>query len=281
VKTQTPSETETKIPRASKVRPVPINQMRTPPIGLIQRKFRPAQAEKYAANLDLDKLGLPVVNWRDSVYWIVDGQHRIAALRLYGFSDETTLSCEVYENLSDVEMADLFLGRDDRRRISQFEKFLVACTANRPDEVQVRRCVEAQGLKVSQQKSEGCISAVTSLLRTHERVGDIVLGQVLRVLRDGFAADPVAFDGQIIEAMGHVFNRYNGKTDAAELVKALAQTQYGVNGLLRRAESQRVRTGNQKVQCIAATIVDIHNKRAKRKLPSWWKVTEPKEAAHH
>ena len=45
---------------------------------------------------------------------------------------------------------------------------------------------------------------------------------------------------------------------------------------LRRAESQRERTGNQKAQCIAATIVDIYNKGAsgKQRLASWWKVAE-------
>ena len=40
----------------------------------------------------------------------------------------------------------------------------------------------------------------------------------------------------------------------------------------------RVRTGNQKKQCVAAAVVDIYNKglgpRAKDRLPSWWQEAE-------
>ena len=40
----------------------------------------------------------------------------------------------------------------------------------------------------------------------------------------------------------------------------------------------RVRTGNQKKQCVAAAVVDIYNKgigpRGAKRLPSWWTETD-------
>lgn len=260
--------------RHSKVRDVPIPQMRVPPVDVVQRRFNRQQAERYAADFDFQKMGLPIVNLRDGIYWVVDGQHRVEALKMLGFGKDV-LTCEVYEDLTDAEMANVFLGRDDRRRIDNFTKFNIACTAGRERECEVRRMVESNGLKVSRAKEEGCIGAVTSLLRVYDQAGSVVLGQVLRTIRDSYASDSKAFDGLVIEGLSLVFNRYNGRTNEKDLVARLSHMQHGVRGLMARAETQRLRTGNQKVQCIAAAVVEIYNKSAGHKpgnrLPSWWK----------
>ena len=260
--------------RLSKVRPVAIAEMRVPPAGITQRKYSKAQAAEYAENMDFDKLGIPIVNLRDGIYWILDGQHRIAALRMFfAPSDPGHIACEVYENLTDAEMADIFLGRDDRRAINVFEKFQVACTAERPRESDIRRTVEAQGLKISQTKEVGCIGAVGALGKVYDSAGRVVLGQVVRTIRDAFGSDPAAFDGQAIQGLGYAFNRFNGRIDMKLLAQQMSQTPNGILGVMQRAETQRLRTGNQKAHCVAAAIVDIYNKGAKpaHRLPSWWK----------
>jgi hypothetical protein len=274
---QPPKSSEHQSRRLSKVRPVNIAEMRVPTAGITQRKFSKAQAEEYAANLDLDKLGIPIVNLRGGIYWILDGQHRVWALKANGFENDR-IECEVYENLDDSEMADIFLGRDDRRPINPYEKFHVACTAERARELEIRRTVESQGLKVSKTRDPGCIGAVSALGSVYDKSGAVVLGQVLRTVRDAFCADPLAFDSQIIQGLGLVYNRYNGKTNEPAMVERLSKTQHGVRGVLRRAEAQRERTGNPKVQCIAATVVDIYNRglnaRDQRRLPLWWQNEE-------
>ncbi|MDD5366966.1 MAG: hypothetical protein PHR30_16640 [Gallionellaceae bacterium] len=264
-----------RIKPGSKIRPVPIAAMRVPPVNIIQRAFSKAQANKYATELDLNKLGYPVINYREGIYWIVDGQHRIAALKQRGFGEEM-LDCEVYEDLTDAEMAAIFIGRDDRRRVSPFSKFHISCTAEFERECNIRRIVESQGLKVSQSAEDNCIGAVGALYRVYDRAGDTVLGQALRSIRDGFSGDPAAFDSYLIQGLGLFFNRFNGQTDERHLVSQLAHTQYGVTGLLRRAEAQRQRTGHQKVQCVAAAVVDLYNKniQTKKRLPNWWKSAE-------
>lgn len=248
-----------------------------PPL-LTQRKFNKAQAEEYAANFDLNKFGIPIMNRRDGVYWILDGQHRIAALKLFfAPNDPGQVDCEVYEGLNDREMADIFLGRDDRRAISTYEKFHVACTAERQRECEIRRTVEAQGLKVSQTKELKCVGAVAALGKVYDRSSAKVLGQSLRTIRDAYGGDPYAFDGTLIEGVGMVFNRYNGRTEEKALIERLAAVPHGVRGVLQRAETLRLKTGNQRVQCVAAAIVDIYNRTermAKSRLPSWWKASE-------
>lgn len=106
--------------------------------------------------------------------------------------------------------------------------------------------------------------------------GEVVVGQVIRTIKNAFEGDPAAFDASLIGGLGLTFNRYNGRTNEKDLAAHLAATAGGVRGVLRRAESLRERTGNQKGQCVAATIVDIYNRgvRPKDRLPSWWKEAE-------
>ena len=64
-----------------------------------------------AAEFDIDKLGYPVVNRADGIDWVIDGQHRTYALRKqHVIPSDGTIECEVYENLSEQQMADLFPG---------------------------------------------------------------------------------------------------------------------------------------------------------------------------
>lgn len=263
--------------RPSKIRAVPIAQMRVPPALVTQREFRKAHGDRIAAELDLNKLGYPIINWRDGIYWICDGQHRIYALKQNGFTKDH-LDCEVYQDLSDAEMAEIFLGRDDRRAINAFDKFHVACTAGRKRENDIRRAVESQGLKISRTREENCVSAIGALGHVYDSAGDVVLGQTLRAIKHGFTGDAFAFDSSLIQGVGMVFNRYNGRTNEKVMAEQFSLTAQGVRGVLRRAESQRERTGNQKAQCVAATVVDICNRgkgpHAKDRLPSWWKEAE-------
>jgi hypothetical protein len=251
---------------------VPINKMRVPPALVTQRPFIQGHGDWLAANLDLDSLGLVVINHREGNFWILDGQHRVYALRQNGFENDA-LECEVYEGLNDKEMAHIFLARDKRRAINPMAKFHVSVTAEDARATAILRAVETQGLKVSRNEEDGCIGAVGALGKVYDRCGDVVLGQTLRTIKVAWGSDSASFQQSVIVGLGLVFNRYNGKTNERNLADALSQETHGVRGLLRRAEAQREKTGNDKAQCVAASIVDVYNKRAKRthKLPSWWK----------
>lgn len=259
--------------RSYKIYPVALGQMRVPQALVVQREFRRAHGDKLAAELDLDKLGFLILNHRDGNYWVLDGQHRLYALKKW-FDETDKIDCEVYEGLSDAEMAEMFLGRDNRRRIGSFDKFHVACTAGRKRENDIRRMVEANGLRVGRTKEDKTIGAVSALGTVYDRSGEIVLGQTLRTLRDGFAGDSAAFSPELIQGLGLVFNRYNGRTNEKALVARLTTTPHGVRGIVQRAQALRQRTGTQLVQCVAAAIVELYNRgagRTKDHLTDWWK----------
>jgi hypothetical protein len=247
--------------------------MRVPTALIAQREFRQAHGDKIAANLDLNKLGFPIINHRDGVYWVVDGQHRIYALKEWGFGDQK-IPCEVYQGLTDAEMADTFLGRDDRKPIQLFDKFHIAITAGHKRETDIKRVVEANGQKIGRERDSG-ISAVGALGDVYDRFGETVLGQALRTINLGFAGDPLAFDRSVVEGVALVFNRYNGRTNEKKLGAKLGDLRQGPRELLRKANAVRERTGNAMKNCVASVLVDLNNRglgpRDPGRLPSWWK----------
>jgi len=251
--------------------------MRRAPALVTQREFKQAHGDQIAADLDLNKIGFPILNHRDGIFWICDGQHRVYALLKY-FDAKDHIDCEVYEGLTDPQMAEIFLGRDARRRISPFDKFHVACTAGRKRENDVRRAVESNGLKIGRGKDDHTIGAVGALLKVYDRSGDVVLGQTLRALNEGFAGDPSAFAPELIDGVGLVFNRYNGKTDERILAARLAAFRNGVRALGQRAQTLRMKTGNERSQCVAATIVEVYNRGLagshRGRLLDWWKAND-------
>ncbi len=266
--------------RTAEIRPVRISDMRVPRAGAAQRPFNKAHGDRLAAELDLEKLGYPVINLAGGAAWILDGQHRIHALRQRGFGDEL-LDCEVYEGLTEAEMAERFLGRNSGRAVSAYERFQVAVTAGRARESAIDRLVTSLGLKVSNAGQRGCVQATAVLLRVEGRYGASVLAQALRTIRDAYDADPGAFGRGVVEGLGLLYVRYQDNVEEPQLVARLRRRPNGVYGLLHRAADYRQRLGRPQPQCVAAAATEIYNQgqRGKARLPDWWRETPPREAS--
>ena len=263
---------------SSKMHLVPMQLMRRP--EFLQKEFNQQRADRMAADFKLEGLGRLVVNHRDGVFYIIDGCHRHDALLKNGFG-EYDIECDVYQDLSDDEMARVFLLHANRRVMSAFEKFSVKVEAKSPRELDILRTVEGNRLKVTRSREAGCINAVSALGKVYDMAGAKILGMTLRTLRDAYDGDPAAFDGPLIAGLGGVFNRFNGRTHEKNLVDQLAALAHGVRGIHQKAEKIRQATQNDKTQCISAVLVDIHNKglTPKQKLPSWWK--DPNSDGQH
>lgn len=255
--------------RASHLQWVPISLMKVSPKA--QREFKVSHAADFAADFDFEALGYPVISKRDGNYYIVDGQHRVAALKMIGWSDQQ-IQCEVYEGLDEAAEAELFLRRDKRRAIQAFDRFRIGVVADREVETDIDRIVRAQGLRVATDDNPQSIAAVGALLKVYRNGGGTTLGRALRILRDGFPDDVSAFRRELIEGAGLVCQRYNGDLDDDALKARLASLRGGANSMLTKAARIRATMGEPLGQCAAAALVEVANAgKGGKKLPAWWK----------
>lgn len=256
-----------RVEREARLRWVPIALMRVSPLA--QRDLNRARVDRIVANFDLEQIGTPTVNHRDGVFYIIDGQHRIAALKETGWGDQQ-VQCWCYDGLSEAEEAEKFLKLNDVLPVNTFSKFRVGVQAGWQTECDIERIVRACGLRVSQDKVEGAISAVGTLRRVYERSNGATLARTLRLISDTYG--DAGLTAAVIDGIALLCQRYNGDLDQATAVQKLANVSGGVNGLLNKAEVLRRQTGNQKAHCVAAAAVEIINGgRGGKKLVSWWR----------
>jgi hypothetical protein len=236
-----------------------------------QREFKEIHAAEIAADIDLEAIGYPVVNKRDGNFYIVDGQHRIAALKMIGWGDQQIM-CEVYEGLSEKDEAELFLRRDKRRAVQAFDRFRIGVVAEREVETDIDRIIRSQGLRISDDYSTLSIACVGALYKTYRNGGPVVLGRSVRLLRDGFPDDGAAFRRELVEGAGLVCQRYNGDLDDEALKAKLANLRGGAMSVLNKAARIKAATGETLSQCTAAALVEVANQgKGGKKLPTWWK----------
>jgi hypothetical protein len=256
-----------RIERAARLRWVPLAQMRVNPLA--QRDLNQARVTKLAAAFDPELMDAATVNHRGDWYYLIDGQHRIAALKLWMPSWENQqVQCWTYEGLSEAEEAERFLALNDTLPVRAFAKFKVSVQAGRDTEADVDRIVRALGLRIA--RGSGGISAVATLHRVYTRGGPAVLSRALRIIRDAYGE--AGLEGPVIDGIGLVCQRYDGDLSEQRAIQRLASAHGGVSGLISRAGQLRQSTGSATAQCVAAAAVEVINRGSGgRKLPGWWR----------
>lgn len=262
--------TARRIDRAAKRGWVPLRLMRVSQVA--QRERNQSRVDYLVANFDLEQLGILTVSKRDGFFWIIDGQHRVETLRAIGYGDQQA-ECEVYEGLTEADEAEMFLRRNDTLGVTAFSKFKVGVRAGRPEEVAIDAIVAKAGLRVSQGKAQGSISAVGTLRRVYDRDGGDALYRALTIIRDAYG-DP-GFQAAVIDGLGLLVNRYGSALKDSTAVAKLSTAMGGVNGLTGRAEQLNTTRSATMSHCVAAAAVDLINRGAGgKKLPSWWRLDE-------
>jgi hypothetical protein len=257
----------------SQIRPVKLRDL--VPHPKVQRAFRAGHAAKIAGRLDLDALGYPVVSRHGNIYHVIDGQHRVEALKLFGFLPDDLVECQVYVDLTEQQEAELFLRRNDGKAVDALSGFHVAIHAGRADETTISDVVRQLGLRIGHRgrgRSADAISAVGTLKAVYGRVGDSGLAKTLRIIRDAYGN--AALEAPIIDGLGLCVQRYDGTLDEDTMITALSTAAGGLHGLVNQAEKTRVGMGQSRQQCIAATAVDLYNRAhglKKGRLAPWWK----------
>jgi hypothetical protein len=259
-----------KVERVARLAWIPLNLVDFNPLA--QRDLVQARVAKLVSEFDPEQLGYPTVNHRANKYWVIDGHHRIEALKQWlgdGW-DEQHVQCQTYDGLSEDEEAEIFLKLNDVLAVQAFARFRIGVQAGRHEEVEVERIVRECMLRVSQDKGDGAISATGTLMRVYRRGGPQNLARTLLIVRDAYG--DLGLEAVVLDGIGLLCHRYNGDVDDAQLVERLSKAHGGVNALLGKAEVFRKQTGRPKGHCVAAAAVEIHNgRRGGKKLPQWWR----------
>lgn len=265
--------------RASHVGEVYVADMRiSDAVDPAQREINNDWVNKLVAEFDPDAFGLITVNLRsDGKYYIVDGQHRVEAMRLLGWDDQK-VDANIYEGLTLPQEAELFLQLNRRLAVPALATFRVGVTAGREEETAINEILEGLGLRVGHHRTGGAISAVGTLRRVYRNFGGEILSRALAIIKIAFGDEGLST--AVVDGMAMFVARYGETINDDRVTETLGRVNGGARGLLGRAETLRATTAQPKHQCVGAAIVDYVNAgRGGRKLRNWWAVNEGIRAA--
>lgn len=256
-----------RIERVARLRWVPLNRMVVS--DKAQRELKQYRVDHLVANFDLEQVGTPVVNERHGRFFIIDGQHRHAAM-VQKYSETHQVQCWTYAGLTEEQEAEKFLQLNDTLTVAALDKYVVGVEAGRAVESDIDRIVRACGLVVTKQKVEGGIGAVGTLRRVYTRGGANVLSRTLRMIDSSWGS--AGLEASVIDGIGLLCGRYNGELQDELAVAKFKNMRGGVNGLLGKAALIKDKTRQPFAHCVAAAAVEVINSgKGGKKLPTWWK----------
>lgn len=225
-----------------------------------QREFNERHAKKIADSFDPDLFDDLVVTLPngDGIYHVVDGQHRMAAIRsIYG--EEENVPCRVVSAKDPARAAVIFDKINTGRRLpSGIEKFRVRVTAGAETEVAINKVVSWLGCRIEADSGPNSIRATAALINVFNTFGLEVLKEALSTIRTTWRDDKGALEGPIIEGFGSLIGEHRGHLDWKRLRDKTALT-YTPGRLLGQAKADKETLGGRISDGVRRVLIRNYN----------------------
>lgn len=197
-----------------------------------QRERKDRLVKRLKEKFDWRAVGAPLVNRReDGSYWVIDGQHRVAAVReLLG---EEAAACEmlclVLPGIAKREEAQTWRkqnARGNRIVATVLEDWACALEAEDAETLKIRDILAGLGLSVGTTRSATCLQSVGAIRGIYEQGQPGDLKRVLTVAQAAWPDDPMAFKAVVLNGLYAFLARYRKDltpTRERELVERLAR----------------------------------------------------------
>lgn len=231
-----------------------------------QRRLQPGHVKKIVREFDPVYLGLPDVSEReDGTFWVMDGQNRLAACRLFlgeGW-EKQHVECLVYSGMSLEDEAEFFEKRNMTKQLTPWAKFKARLTAGEHIATEIVRIATEAGFTVAENHGLRCVAAlewVYTGVRSHNAAdGPKNLARTLGVLAKAWGTQEPFPNGDIVYGVGMFLERYNGEIDMARLIHKLASFSGGFYGVLGKARTLRSIEGGMVSGCVFEVIRKEYN----------------------
>ncbi len=224
-----------------------------------QRDLEMSRAEAMALAYDSTLFGVPVVSKRpDGSYFIIDGQHRIAANIKHGLGDVPVMM-EVHEGLSEEEEAELFHRLNKTRKgVRALSQFKTRIFYKEPIAKDIEATLKRVGCKVTTSPQQNGVMAVTAIEAAYHKG---TLERVMKALASWLDGDPSAFDGKLISAVSAFFMAC---TDADPEHLASRLEYYAPKKLMALLRRESQITASSRAEAARLVLIDIYNRRTVR-----------------
>ncbi|HET7386827.1 MAG TPA: DUF6551 family protein [Nocardioidaceae bacterium] len=239
-----------------------------------QRAIDPNRVRRLIEEFQSSGLGSLTISLRtDGRRVVVDGQHRVAAVRTIGY--EGKLPCNQYTGLSLADEARMFLLLNNTKQVQAIDKFRARVMAEDETATRINTILTAQGWTAKQGNDAGHFGAVAAAEKVYEGAGVAkgeprpdLLAAVINAITAAWGHDTRGVHNLIVGGLGQFFARYGDDIDRAKLVAELAKLT--PHQLIGKANALKDARGGTAVSAVAEVVTGLHNKgRRTSRLPDW------------
>lgn len=204
----------------------------------VQRRANESRIAKIAADFHEGALGVLVVSARLGLdpgsntaftrYVVLDGQTRLAALRKFTGTEDTTfpLVCQVFHGLTRAEEAEIFLTHNDRAAVRKIDLFRLALVARQAWAIELDEIVSRHGYaakdSATPERRFTAISTAQRIIRLAD--GKNALDRAFELLSRSWGYRVNAASAEAIDGLGVLFHRHGSEVEVVKFAAKLAST---------------------------------------------------------
>jgi predicted anti-sigma-YlaC factor YlaD len=260
--------------RRFEVKTLPANELEVDPD--VQRMLNEHRVRKLTEAFEESALGIFTVSAREYLdpktqtisyrYVTLDGQTRLAALRRFAGTDETTLPvvCQVYYNLTRQQEAETFLSHNDRAAIRAVDKFRLAIVAKEQWALDLNRLVTEHGFEIGRgARPSHRFTAVAAARRIMTLPGGLdALNRTFDLSMRAWGHRRNSASAEFIDGVGLLYQRHSQNVDTVPFASKLAGSdtpQTFKSGVMAQHAAQ----GSQRTEAAYAYVINLYNKSRK------------------
>lgn len=238
----------------------------------VQRPLDGVRVAQIAADFEVDSLNVITVSERpDGTQHIVDGQHRIAAMRVIG-KDTIPVRCVLWKGLSRADEAAMWRRLNNTRQIQVLDKFRVRIVEGDPVACTLNELLQSHGWTIRKAQAQGSFYAVGALEKVYNKPPgkDIeTCDALLRVATHAWGHESNGLRAEIVSGLGALLRKHP-HLDHPKLITELGKLEGGPLNLIGKAKQLRDIRGGLISDAMAEILVNLHNKRRQtNRLPEW------------
>ncbi len=234
-----------------------------------QRPVNPKEVERLIREWDERLLDPIIVSFRDGKFYVVDGQHRIVAMRQMNGGNGVMVNCKVYSGLTYEQEADLCYKLDKaKKRLSLSQSTNALAEAGTDAEVaEVKRLVESCGFVWALGKSHGKTGEIVStraLMNAYRLLGGPAFSRMLSLVWGAWKGDPRSLTAAVLSGMALFVKTYDTELDDHAFIKRLSTVDPDEINRRGRADFS---TNNAALRFARVLLEKYNGQRGGKKLP--------------
>ncbi len=234
-----------------------------------QRPVNPKEVDRLIREWDERLLDPVTVSFRDGKFYVVDGQHRISAMRKMNGGSGVMVNCKVYNGLTYEQEAALCYRLDKAKKrlsLSQSTNAL-AESGTDPETSEIRQLVENCGFVWALGKSKGKTGEIVTtraLVNAYRLLGGAAFTRMLQVLWDTWEGDPRSLTASMLSGIALFIKTYETEMNDRIFVKRLSQADPDEINRRGRADFS---TNNTALRFARVILEKYNGQRGGKKLP--------------